>query len=86
MVMRIFDRTDTASFPAVSKSEKKIVKTIVNENFNHTTILGIARPKKEDIDVCIDSDLKEIVIFMPISSISFSLTKPFTRTVTQKNY
>ncbi|MHA1457642.1 MAG: homocitrate synthase/isopropylmalate synthase family protein [Promethearchaeota archaeon] len=56
-------------FPAVSKSEKKIVKAIVNENCKHATILGIARPKKEDIDACIDADLKEIVIFMPISPI-----------------
>ncbi|MFX0076632.1 MAG: LeuA family protein [Candidatus Hermodarchaeota archaeon] len=64
-------------FPAVSKSEKKIVKTIVDENFNHTTILGIARPKKEDIDACIESNLKEIVIFMPISPI-------FRKTMKQK--
>jgi isopropylmalate/homocitrate/citramalate synthase len=56
-------------FPAVSKSEKKIVKAIVNENCKHATILGIARPKKEDINACIDVDLKEIVIFMPISPI-----------------
>jgi len=56
-------------FPAVSKTEKKIVKTIVNENCKNATILGIARPKKEDIDECIDVDLKEIVIFMPISPI-----------------
>ncbi len=63
-------------FPAVSKSEKKIVKTIVNENFN-ASILGIARPKKEDIDACIEADLKEIVIFMPISPI-------FRKTLKQK--
>jgi len=56
-------------FPAVSDSEKKIVKTIVNENFNNSTILGIARPRKDDIDACIGADLKEIVIFMPISPI-----------------
>ncbi|MFW9950066.1 MAG: LeuA family protein [Candidatus Thorarchaeota archaeon] len=64
-------------FPAVSKTEKKIVKTIVNESFNHAAILGIARPKREDIDACIDSDLKEIVIFMPISPI-------FRKTMKQK--
>ncbi len=63
-------------FPAVSKSEKKIVKTIVNENFS-AGILGIARPRKEDIDACIDADLKEIVIFMPISPI-------FRKTLKQK--
>ena len=56
-------------FPAVSKTEKKIVKAIVNENCKNATILGIARPKKEDINACIDVDLKEIVIFMPISPI-----------------
>jgi len=56
-------------FPAVSKTEKKIVKAIVNENCKRATILGIARPKKEDINACIDVDLKEIVIFMPISPI-----------------
>ena len=64
-------------FPAVSKTEKKIVKTIVNENFNHAAILGIARPKREDIDACIDSNLEEIVIFMPISPI-------FRKTLKQK--
>ena len=47
-------------FPAVSESEKRIVKTIVNENINNATILGIARPRKDDIDECIDADLKEI--------------------------
>ncbi|MFW9865883.1 MAG: LeuA family protein [Candidatus Thorarchaeota archaeon] len=56
-------------FPAVSESEKRIVKTIVNENINNATILGIARPRKDDIDECIDADLSEIVTFMPISPI-----------------
>ncbi len=56
-------------FPAVSESEKKIVKTIVNEDCKNATILGIARPKEEDINACIDADLSEIVVFMPISPI-----------------
>jgi isopropylmalate/homocitrate/citramalate synthase len=56
-------------FPAVSESEKNIVKTIVNEDCKRATILGIARPKKEDIDACISADLSEIVVFMPISPI-----------------
>ncbi len=64
-------------FPAVSKTEKKIVKTLVSENFERATILGIARPKKEDIDACIEANLKEIVIFMPISPI-------FRKTLKQK--
>ncbi len=56
-------------FPAVSPNEKSIVKAIVNENLRRSTILGIARPRIDDINACIDSDLKEIVIFVPISSI-----------------
>ena len=56
-------------FPAVSESEKNIVKAIVNENLVRSTILGIARPRNQDIDACIAADLKEIVIFMPISRI-----------------
>ncbi|MHA1764610.1 MAG: homocitrate synthase/isopropylmalate synthase family protein, partial [Promethearchaeota archaeon] len=62
-------------FPAVSETEKKIVKTIVNEDCKRATILGVARPKKEDIDACIDADLKEIVIFMPISPIFMKTLK-----------
>jgi isopropylmalate/homocitrate/citramalate synthase len=56
-------------FPAVSESEKNIVKAIVNENFRRSTILGIARPRNDDIDACIAADLEEIVVFMPISPI-----------------
>ncbi len=56
-------------FPAVSEKEKQIVKAIVGEGFRRATILGIARPREHDIDECIAADLKEIVIFMPVSAI-----------------
>ena len=62
-------------FPAVSESEKNIVKTIVNENCNNATILGIARPKESDIDACIDAGLNEIVVFMPVSPIFMKTLK-----------
>jgi isopropylmalate/homocitrate/citramalate synthase len=62
-------------FPAVSESEKNIVKTIVNEDCKNSSIVGIARPKKEDIDACIDADLKEIVVFMPVSPIFMKTLK-----------
>ena len=62
-------------FPAVSESEKKIVKTIVNEDCKNASIVGIARPKKSDIDACIDADLEEIVVFMPISPIFLKTLK-----------
>lgn len=62
-------------YPAVSESEKKIVKTIVNEDCKKASIVGIARPRKEDIDACIDADLQEIVVFMPISPIFMKTLK-----------
>ncbi len=62
-------------FPAVSESEKNIVKTIVNEDCKKASIVGIARPKKSDIDACIDADLEEIVVFMPISPIFLKTLK-----------
>ena len=64
-------------FPAVSESEKKIVKTIINENCKKASILSIARPRTSDIDACLDADAKEIVVFMPISPI-------FRKTLKQK--
>jgi len=62
-------------YPAVSEQEKHIVKTIVNEDCKNSSVVGIARPKKEDIDACIDADLKEIVVFMPISGIFMETLK-----------
>ena len=56
-------------FPAVSESEKKMVKTIINEGCKKASILSIARPRTSDIDACLDADAKEIVVFMPISPI-----------------
>ena len=56
-------------FPAVSETEQKIVKTIVDEGTENASIVGVARTKKEDIDTCIEANLEEIVLFMPISPI-----------------
>ena len=64
-------------FPAVSESEKKMVKTIINEGCKKASILSIARPRTSDIDACLDADAKEIVVFMPISPI-------FRKTLKQK--
>ncbi|TFF89999.1 MAG: homoaconitate hydratase, partial [Promethearchaeota archaeon] len=62
-------------YPAISDSEKAIVKTIVNEDCKNASIVGIARPRKQDIDACIEADLQEIVIFMPISPIFMKTLK-----------
>ncbi|MHA1732641.1 MAG: LeuA family protein [Promethearchaeota archaeon] len=60
-------------FPAVSPSEKGIVKTLASEKFGHSKILAIARPRPDDVDACIDCGVSEIVIFMPISKLILTL-------------
>ena len=62
-------------FPAVSESEKRIVKKIIDEDCKNATILSIARPRKSDIDACIAADAKEIVVFMPVSPIFMKTLK-----------
>ncbi len=62
-------------FPAVSESEKNIVKTIISEDCKNATILSIARPRKSDIDACIEANAEEIVIFMPVSPIFMKTLK-----------
>jgi len=62
-------------FPAVSENELLTVKLLVKENFDHSVILGIARPKKSDIDACIKADVKELVLFMPISDLMLKILK-----------
>lgn len=62
-------------FPAVSKSEENIVKEINSQGFTKSTVLGIARPRSSDIDACLRCDLKEIVLFMPISDLHLKIFK-----------
>ncbi|TFH31222.1 MAG: homoaconitate hydratase [Promethearchaeota archaeon] len=62
-------------FPAVSPSELEIVKTINQLDLHKATVLGIARPRLSDIDACLKADLREIVIFMPISDLHLRIFK-----------
>ncbi len=62
-----------AGFPAVSAQELESVKKIKALDFEDTTVLGIARPKESDIDACLQCDLDEIVLFMPISDLMMKL-------------
>lgn len=55
-----------AGFPAVSKTEQEIVKTIANEGLN-AKILVLSRLKKEDIDAAIDSDVDMVLLFIASS-------------------
>ncbi len=62
-----------AGFPAISTSELKIVREIYNLGLSNSTILGIARPKESDINACLKCDLKEIVLFMPVSDLHLKI-------------
>ena len=55
-----------AGFPAISKSEKKTIKTIVSEKLN-ANILVLSRLKKEDIDAAIESDADVVLLFIASS-------------------
>jgi isopropylmalate/homocitrate/citramalate synthase len=55
-----------AGFPAVSKSERKSVKTIANAGLD-AKILALSRLKKEDIDAVISSDVDVILLFIASS-------------------
>lgn len=56
-------------YPAVSESEKRVVKALSRENLVNAKIAATARPKRADIDVCLECDVEEIPIFMSTSRI-----------------
>jgi isopropylmalate/homocitrate/citramalate synthase len=62
-------------FPAVSSNELRIVKSIVKEGFTKSSIVAIARPRESDINACLQTDVKEIVLFMPISKLMMEILK-----------
>ncbi|MHA1451475.1 MAG: LeuA family protein [Promethearchaeota archaeon] len=62
-------------FPAVSKTELETVKAITREGYTNSKILAIARPRKGDIDACIQANVDEIVLFMPTSQLMMNILK-----------
>ncbi|MGQ9723525.1 MAG: homocitrate synthase/isopropylmalate synthase family protein [Candidatus Jordarchaeum sp.] len=62
-------RVIVPSFPAVSKSEKKVIRALSRENLTNAKIAATARPKRADIDACLACDVEEIPIFMSTSRI-----------------
>jgi isopropylmalate/homocitrate/citramalate synthase len=59
-------------FPAISQGELDIVRAINHEGFK-STILGVARPIITDIDKCLQCDLDEIVLVMPMSDLHLKI-------------
>jgi 2-isopropylmalate synthase len=62
-------------FPAVSQTELETVKAIAKEGYTNSKILAIARPRKADIDACIQADVDEIVLFMPTSQLMMNILR-----------
>jgi 2-isopropylmalate synthase len=56
-------------FPAVSETEKRIVKTIASEDFKQASIAAPARALRADIDACIEAGVDEIPIFVAFSDL-----------------
>jgi 2-isopropylmalate synthase len=67
-----------AGFPISSKGEKDAVKRIAKEGLN-STICGLSRVKKEDIDSCLDCDVGLVHTFVPTSDIQIKHTVKKTK-------
>ncbi|MEM2155509.1 MAG: hypothetical protein QXW47_00600 [Candidatus Jordarchaeales archaeon] len=70
-------------YPAVSRTEKEAVKRITSENLSNALVAAPARPRKEDIDLCLECNVDEIPIFMPTSRLmmKYSLNKTLQEAV-----
>lgn len=56
-------------YPAISKHEAEVVKTICKEGFTHASIGAPARALKKDIDACIECEVDEVPIFLATSDL-----------------
>jgi 2-isopropylmalate synthase len=57
-------------FPAISEEEKRNVKRIVNESFQHAKLTASAEPTKASIDACLECGIKEITLETPINGLN----------------
>jgi 2-isopropylmalate synthase len=56
-------------YPAVSRHEVEVVKTMAREKFSNASIGAPARALKKDIDACIECDVDEVPIFLATSDL-----------------
>jgi 2-isopropylmalate synthase len=57
-----------AGFPASSEGERETVKAIADLGLD-SVICGLARSRKEDVDVCIDCGVDMVHVFIPTSEV-----------------
>jgi 2-isopropylmalate synthase len=66
-------------FPAISEEEKRNVKRIVNESFQHAKLTASAEPTKNSIDACLECGIKEITLETPINGLNLQCRLKLTQ-------
>ena len=82
-IAKMLDDVGTAivavGFPAVSEAEKKAVKTIAREGLSKASVAAPARAIIQDLDACIEADVKEVPIFIATSDFRLKYQLRMTR-------
>jgi 2-isopropylmalate synthase len=66
-------------FPAISEEERRNVKRIVNESFQHAKLTASAEPTKASIDACLECGIKEITLECPINGLNLEYRLKMTK-------
>ncbi len=57
-------------FPGFSADEHEAVRRLSNESFAHAKLAASARIKREDIDACLNSNIREIALSTPFNNLN----------------
>ncbi len=57
-------------FPGFSEDEKEAVRRLSNENFTQARLAASARMKREDVDACLNSHIREIALSTPFNNLN----------------
>ena len=57
-------------FPGFSTDEREAVRRLSNENYLGSTLAASARIKREDIDACLNSNIREIALSTPFNNLN----------------
>jgi isopropylmalate/homocitrate/citramalate synthase len=57
-------------FPGFSSEEKEAIRRLSNENFTQARLAASARIKREDVDACLNSNIREIAIATPFNNLN----------------
>jgi isopropylmalate/homocitrate/citramalate synthase len=57
-------------FPSFSSEEKEAIRRLSNENYTQARLAASARIKREDVDACLNSNIREIAIATPFNNLN----------------